>query len=347
MTPMQNGFNFMGLPPELHVMVYATVENKDLLSLRRTSRTLLEETNKEFANRYLTEIQLVGTVEAVKNLDMILRSSNLSHLRSKVRVLHVYSPNLADLPTSRQGVLWNSLPSKKTVLRLFRAMPNLEKFSLFDPREGEIDVEVRSRYEYQVFQKSQAIEAIFLPALARLDPDASNLTCLDLDGFKIDGKLILNVLSTHRSSLRMVCITNCQLTGARRNTNRVTWEMLFSTMLTMELEEVFLSGNLVSRKKQIVLFARSDNNSTEAQWSSSNPLLRPTSVNLSRPGLHFIDYNEVADVDYYAVFSRTSAYLLRGWVRKGLEILLGLAHYPLYWDPCRGIGFPGRYLEID
>jgi hypothetical protein len=347
MTPMQTTPDFMGLPTELHLMVYATVENKDLLSLRRTSRTLLEETNKEFANRYLTEIRLMGTVAEVKGLDMILRSSNLARLRSKVTVLHVYPPKLANLPTSKQGILWDSLPSKKRVLRLLKAMPNLEKFSLFDPYEGEIDVDVQYRGEDELLQQSQAIEAIFLPALARLDPDASNLTCLELEGFGIDGKLILNVLSTHRSSLRMVCITNCQLTGARRNTNRVTWKLLFSRMLTMELEEVFLSANLNSREEQIVLFAQSNGNCTTNQWSSSNPLLRPTSANFLHQHPRLINYNEVADTDYYAVFSRTSAFLLRGWVRKGLEILLGLAHYPLYWNPCRGIGFPGRYLEID
>jgi hypothetical protein len=343
-TSMQTGrFNFMGILPELRLMVRSELNDEDFNSLRLTSRRLLEESGQEFVDKFLTDIDIVGTVAKVKALDEVLRSPNIKHLTSKINKLHVRAPTLSDLPLSQDGYLCDSLPTKKRVLRLLRAMPALEWYTLGPKEHGDRndDDVVQFRGEDALLKTSQAIETIFLPALVRLNPEASNLTCLSLDEFGIDGRLLVQVLSTHRSSLRMVCFTSCQLTGFRRH--RVTWDTIFSTLLTMNLEEVFLSGN-VGIRGEVVLCARSDGNTFELEWSSSNPMSRMRPVDFSRPHLNFIDYNEVADADYYACFSRTSASLHRDWVRKGLEILLGLANYTLYWDPCDGIGFPGKYI---
>ena len=331
----------MNLPPELRLTILSEVDDEDLFSLRLVSRLLLRESDKEFAGRFLTSIPMVGTVAEVQRLTKVLHSPNLAHLTSNIKELYVRLPNLTDLPLSEDGYRCESLLSKKCVLRLLRAMPVLEDFSLEPPEEGTDEDEVRYRCHYQILSKSQAIGTIFLSAVAGLSPQASNLTTLVIYDLPFDGKDLLDVLSAHRASLRMVDITQCELEEVRKKP--VTWDQIFSTLLTMELDELYLSDIVESRSwERRVLCARSNGDGFEHHWSSSNPLQRATPIDLTNLDLNTIDFNEVCDADYYAVFSKHMAHLHRDWVKKGLEILLGLKNYPLYRDPCQPLGIAGR-----
>lgn len=304
-------FKFMKLPAELQKMIIKKVDDEVFYTLRLVSRALLAETNEEFADRFLTNIYLILTVANVKLLDKVLRSPNLAPLTPRTRGLCVYLPTLTDLPLTRDGVLWHSLPSRKRVIRLLKAMPNLSKVLASLPRLVRDGDEVQYRIEHELLMKSQAIESILLPALARVGTD----------------------LIKTRGSLLSVELAGCELTGTQEMP--VTWRMIFSTLLTMELEHLELD-RLVDPKddEDKVLFARSQGYGLRYQWTSSNPANRVTSMDMVYTFHNTYDDHEIDKADYYAVFDRTSVRLYSDcWVQKGLEILLGLADYPLYLDP--------------
>lgn len=339
------GLNLLNLPPEIRVMVLSNLNNKrDFGSAREACRTLLNDSSKVFADRFLTKIKMVGTVAEVRCWDKVLRWSNLAQAISQVRELDICHPTLDDVPVCQNHVIWDSLPTLKRVLRLLNSIPDLRKFTLSPPHNGRGFDDFLYRREYEVLVKSQAIEPIFLCALGRMRPEACKLTCLTLDGIGFDGKHLLRILTAHSSSLRMVDLTSCTLTGTQENP--VAWDLILFALhqFTTKLDELFLSS-LVNpgAQKKLVLLERSRGNDYRQSWSSSNPLLRATPVNMQQTCHNTLDYNEIDAADYYAVFTRNTAHLNRSWVTKGLEILLGHANHTLYWDPCKPKGIPGRW----
>lgn len=328
-TPIQTGlFDFFALQPELRLMVCTRIENEDLCNMRLTCRQLFVEINEEFERRYLGEITILGTVSKVKQLHDILRLPIMAQSALKIRGLHVSYPVLNDL-TIIGDALEDWLPSERSARRLLNAIPNLREFTLRDPDDGE---EFEIRTEHEVLATNQAIAQIFFSALGSLEPKASNLTRLTLDGINFDGLDLHGVLSVHSSSLRMVELMSCELIGDQMIP--VTWDLIFHKLHEMKLDELVLVGLYdPDGEDQLVLHERSFGDRKVDKWSSSNPLHRAPPVDAHGTRHNFSDYEE-ADVDgSCAIFSRWEAHLRGSWVKKGLEFLLGKGNHILYWDP--------------
>lgn len=222
------------------------------------------------------------------------------------------------------------LPSKGSARRLLNAIPNLKEFTLHDPDDGE---EFQFHCEHEVFEENQDIAQIFLSALGSLKPEASNLTRLILDGTSFDSLDLYGALSTHSSSLRIVELLSCELTGDQ--INPATWDLIFHKLHEMKLDELFMARLYApDAEGPLVIHERSLSDRKAHNWSSINPRHKAPPVDRHGTRHHFSDYEEADVPGSVAIFSRWQGHLRHSWVKKGLEFLLGKGNHTLYQDPC-------------
>lgn len=297
--------------------------------MRLTSRQLLGEANEEFEKRFLDEITILGTVSKVKQLHDILRLSTMVQSTLKIRGLRVDYPTPDDLTIEDGVVVKDWVPSEESARRLLNAIPDLKEFTLHDPDDGE---EFQFHCEHEIFEENQDIAQIFLSALGNLMPRASNLTRLTLDTISFDGLDLHGVLSAHSSSLRIVELVSCELTGAQ--IDPVTWDLIYHKLHELELDELFMAGLYDSSAEEaLVLHERSFSDREKDNWSSINPRHKAPPVDWQGTRHHFSDYEEADVPGSVAIFSRWEVHLRYSWVKKGLEFLLDKGNQTLYCDP--------------
>lgn len=241
------------------------------------------------------------------------------------RKLQINSLVGSDLPELIAGDLEHSLPTKRDVLHVLGAMPNLESFTI-KPRAGEEEDEELEYDVYNLLVKMDELESVFFPALTSPSAGTPRLRYLNLYDRGFDGKDLVKVLNTHRFSLRSVDLRQVALTGAQQRP--VTWRKIYTTILKINLDELVLEG-LRDPGQQVpyVLLNWSDGDGPRDQWSTVKPA--PKNLHGSKDSKD----SELGYTDEYAVFTRTRATLAYSWVKKGLQKLLGRTAIKLYHDP--------------
>lgn len=332
-------FDLFGLPPELRLLIFECVRDTDLCEMRLCSRQLFRESNMEFEERFLDKIKLLSKMAKVQQLHNILRLPIVAQSTPKVRELHVSLPTMNDL-TMTNGFLDDWLPSKRSARRLLDAIPDLREFTLIDPGAAE---EFQYRIQDEIFVENQAIPDVFLSALGSMNPEASNLTRLTLEGIYFDGLDLIGVLYTHSRNLRKVELMSCSLN--RIQDQPVTWDLILYVLHTLNLDELFLACLYdASDEEALVLHGRSLSDQTIDNWSSRNPRHRAPPIDPYGTRYHFSDYEDVDVNGSCAIFSRVEVDLRHSWVKKGLEILLGKPNHNhvLYYDPRKFEGILRR-----
>ena len=316
-TPNQAaGPTLLDLLPELLLMILEQLDHKDLGSMRLCCRQMFLEVRQEFARRHLGQITLRGTNKQVERLERIVRLPHMTPSAFDIRGLRFTLPIKGYRMTSKVRWDW-SLPSEDSTRRLLNAIPNLREFTLCPPDGGRGEIE--RRYEYDIVVQSQPI---LLSALGSLKPEASNLARLTLYSLDFDGAHLLKVLIAHSTSLRSVHLRYCHL---RENwMEPVDWELIFFKLMKMDLDELFLEWLFDPDEESWakVLYEDSASDDLKDKWSSSNPLHRATPLDLQAIHLSPSEYEEVNAPNRSAIFSRTTVWLRRSWVKKGLRILL-------------------------
>lgn len=310
-------------------MIFEQVDNKDLCNMRLTCRQMVVETNEEFGRRFLKKIKILGKVSKVKQLHDILRLPIMAQNKLKIRELCVDYPTAKDLAVEHGVVVEDWLPSEELARHLLNAIPDLKEFALHDPDDGE---ESQFGCEHEVSEENQAIAQIFLSALGNLKPRASNLTRLILDTISFDGLDLHGVLSAHSSTLRILRLVSCELTGDQ--IDPVTWDRLFHKLHEMKLDDLFMSGLYdSSAEKALVLHEHSFSDLKKDNWSSINPRHKAPPVDWRGTRHHFSDYEKADVPGSVAIFSRWQGHLRHSWVKRGLDFMLGKGDHTLYWDP--------------
>jgi len=120
----------------------------------------------------------------------------------------------------------------------------------------------------------------------------------------------------------------------------VDWELIFFKLMKMDLDELFLEWLFDPDEEswELVLYEDSAGDDLKDKWSSSNPLHRVTPLDLQAIHLSPSEHEEVNAPNRSAIFSRSTVWLRRSWVKKGLRILLNDPHLAfadihLYPDP--------------
>lgn len=116
-------FDFVGLRPELRLMIFEELENNDLCNMRLISRQLFGETNEEFGKRFLNKIKILGKVSKVKQIHDILRHPFMAQSKLRIRELRVDYPTPVDLAIEHRVVVEDWLPSEELARHLLNAIP--------------------------------------------------------------------------------------------------------------------------------------------------------------------------------------------------------------------------------
>lgn len=321
--------SFDCLQPELRLMIFEKLENNDLCNIRLTSRQLLGEANEGLRKRFLDDITILGTVSQVKQLHKILRLPFMAQSRLKIRRLRVDYPTPDNLTIENGVVVEDWLPSKGSARRLARCDTKPERVHAPRSRQWRrVSIPLRTRS----LEENQEIAQIFLSALGSLKPEASNLTRLILDGTNFDGLDLYGALSSHSSSLRIVELLSCELTGDQ--IDPATWDLIFHKLHEMKLDELFMARLYdPDAEGPLVLHERSLSDRKAHNWSSINPRHKAPPVDRHGTRHHFSDYEEADIPGSVAIFSRWQSHLRHSWVKKGLEFLLGKGNHTLYQDP--------------
>jgi hypothetical protein len=282
----------------------------------------VDEFRKRFLIDFGSEIGsgVVVTANNIRLMGRALRSTRatrsiLADTALRAEKLTLLLPIESDLPTSSAGVVTHSLPSKRDMLLVSRAMPNLEVLTI-QPRRGEDD-KPSDWNVHNLLVKSREPESVVFSALASLNASPPFLQSLVLDNHGFDGKDLIKVLDAHRSSLRTVELKHIKLTGNPEKP--VSWNNIYSTLVTMDIKELTMEV-LTDPMRHVpnVFSNRSEDDSGSEQWSNIHPSHQ---------------YDDLEDIGNYAVFTRHTATLQGGWVVCGLKYLLHREDYMLYHDP--------------
>jgi hypothetical protein len=257
---------------------------------------------------------LAGAVRSTR-----LQRSYFANTALGATELLLHLPVASDLPTSSTGEVTHSLPRKKDVTLLLKAMPNLESL-IIEPRDGDDDGGPDLAI-HNLYVESREPESIVFPALAGLKATPPRLRSLILADHGFEGKDLIKVLTTHQS-LRIVDLRKIKLNGPEKKpvTEAVHWSDIYSTILTTNIEELTME-DLTNPGKYAplnVLLNQSEDDSGSERWSSIHP---------SR------QHEDLDDIRDYAFFTRHTATLEGAWVVWGLKKLLHRVDYMLYHDP--------------
>jgi hypothetical protein len=312
---------------ELRKKILAELNNRDLLSARQTCIAMRDAADvDEFRKRFLIDFRsdigsgVVVTANNIRLLGRALRStratrSTLADTALRAKKLTLLLPIEGDLPTSSAGVVTHSLPSKRDMLLVLRAMPNLEVLTI-KPRRDEDD-KPSDWNVHNLLVESREPESVVFPALASLNASPPFLQSLVLENHGFDGKDLIKVLDAHRSSLRTVELKDIKLTGNPEKS--VSWNNVYSTLVTMDIKELTMEV-LTDPMRHVpnMFLSRSEDDSGSEQWSNIHP---------------FHQYDDLENLRDYAVFTRHTATLQGGSVVCGLKNLLHREDYMLYHDP--------------
>jgi hypothetical protein len=273
---------------------------------------------RKLAERYITvaiPFSIRGTSTHIRSLTAALLHPNFSSAPAHSNRLIIHKPFSGDLPLKG-----HSLPSMKDIEALLGSMPHLKALDIGSghcDRSDDRDAHDRDadKEEIQVFTKSrEELGPRLLKALVRMHPEG--LTSLVLHDMTISSNLLLDVLCTFYDSLRHVDLTAIQLEGTPKKP--ATWETIFKILLDMKLEKLRLADLVVP-------------------GTSERMVMSPLSLEYEELG-HMCRTEEDPDADMDGVqgggatYTRWGASFWQGYVKKGLEKLLGLGDFPLYQE---------------
>lgn len=275
----------------------------------------------QLALRYIAgaiPFSIRGTSTYVRSLTAALLHPNFSSAPEHSNHLIIHKPLSGDMPLNG-----HSLPSLKDIEGLLRSMPHLEALTIgsgcYDRSDDRNDhKEAADKEEIQVFHKSrEELAPWVLRALVRVDPE--RLTSLVLQNMTISSELLVNVLCTFYESLRHVNLTAIQLQGTPKKA--VSWDAIFKILLDLKLEKLHLADLVVP-------------GTSERMIMSPLPLKYEKLDHMCHTEIDpDVDMNQVQGGG--ATYSRWGASFWQGsegYVKKGLEKLLGLGNFPLYQE---------------
>lgn len=135
----------------------------------------------------------------------------------------------------------------------------------------------------------------------------------------ISSELLVNVLCTFYESLRHVNLTDIQLQGTPKKA--ASWETIFKVLLELKLEKLYLADLVIP-------------GTSERMIMSPLPLKYEKLDHMCHTEIEpDVDMNQVQGGG--ATYSRWGASFWQGsegYVKKGLEKLLGLGNFPLYQE---------------
>lgn len=185
----------LSLPGELVYMVANRVDKRGLLAMRATCRELRDASTLAFCKSYLGPVNISGTSDSVQGLTTVLTSPNLPLAQQTVDRLWIRTS------LEKQDPEKDHEPTKENVTRLLAAMPDLEA--------------MRFGQDVALDMLSQEIKSapVFLSSMAGLSLQATHLGRLDLTAISLPGRLLADMLESHRHSLHTVDFELVTLTG--------------------------------------------------------------------------------------------------------------------------------------
>jgi hypothetical protein len=287
----------------------------------RFQRVDPDDAQSKLAERYINNaipFSITGTSTHIRSLTAALLHPNFSSAPEHSNQLIIHKPLSGDMPLKG-----HSLPSLKDIEALLQSMPHLKTLKIgsgyYDRSDDRHDHEdAADKEEIQIFRKSrEELAPRFLRALVRVDPP--RLTSLVLQNMTISSELLVNVLCTFYESLRHVNLTDIQLQGTPKKA--ASWETIFKVLLELKLEKLYLADLVIP-------------GTSERMIMSPLPLKYEKLDHMCHTEIEpDVDMNQVQGGG--ATYSRWGASFWQGsegYVKKGLEKLLGLGNFPLYQE---------------
>jgi hypothetical protein len=305
------------------------LDDSGIFSVRQSCIAMRDIANDEFERRFPPNIDFDSGVVVTRNemrllagalRSTTLRRSYFTNTALEAKELLLLLPVTSDLPKSSTGEVTHSLPRKKDVMLVLKAMPNLETL-IIEPRRDGDDNDGYDLDTHDIWLESREPESVVFPALAGLKAAPPRLRSLILADHTFNGEDLITVLNTHHS-LRIMDLRNIKL-NERENTSvakAAHWSDIYSTTVTTGVQSLTME-DLTDPGKHAplnVLLNRSADDSGSERWSSIHP---------SR---QHVDPGKIHD---YAFFTRYAALLKGEGVVWGLEKLLDRGKHTLYHHP--------------
>lgn len=311
------------LSPELMGLVCAHLKPADIRSVRATCKSLHAKSVFDFIGTHLSDMKIVCTKTKVHALTSLLSSSNIPSAKTHAKRLTVYMPDARHVSS-----LGKNLFSAEDVSNLFKAMPNLECLSVgghepidADDSDGDDDGDDDDGYEdlqaMCAWWVNCRVVAAFVGGLARLKSSTSRIKALKIVDCSLNSAVLMKALQAHEQTLRTLKLYHVALQGLR-----VAWSDVFRCLLKLRLTRVKFSDLHQPGNGTLMWLEKIQDDACDSTYCSIDHTRKETDESY-RKDLAFEGVGE---------YSRHGVILSDGWVKKGLEKILGIEDHALY--PC-------------
>jgi hypothetical protein len=183
--------SLFNLPVEILEMIATDLDNDELRSMRATCRALCNGSTNEFDRRHTSsEVQILVTRDTLnmRKLTVLLRSPYLVKAQAAMaRLLVLHDPLYVD----------KRHPGKTLASNTVTSYPDVWTFLQ------------QKNYRQN---HGHALAPLIFERVADLPPQTTNLSCLVIEGADLDGDALIDMLKTHKHSLRNLALRKIILT---------------------------------------------------------------------------------------------------------------------------------------